>query len=60
MGPGLQRRDASGARALAAGYRVREMLGGFEYWAREGLPVATPDGVRTPAVDPLTAVGCGC
>jgi hypothetical protein len=36
------------------------MLGGFEYWAREGLPVATAEGVRRPAVDPLTTVGCGC
>ena len=27
---------------------VREMLGGFEYWAREGLPVETVDGVRRP------------
>jgi rhodanese-related sulfurtransferase len=45
------------------GYRVREMLGGFEYWAREGLPVVTADGVHRAAADPLTAVGpvsCGC
>ena len=49
------------ALALAGlGFRVREMIGGFEYWAREGLPVATADGVRSPAVDPLTAVSCGC
>ena len=52
------------ALALAQlGYRVREMLGGFEYWAREGLPVETADGVHRPAVDPLTApaaVSCGC
>ena len=33
------------------GHRVREMLGGFEYWAREGLPVATAEGVRRPAVE---------
>jgi len=45
------------------GFRVREMIGGFEYWAREGLPVKTADGVHRPAVDPLTAppgVSCGC
>jgi hypothetical protein len=38
------------------------MIGGFEYWAREGLPVETADGVRRPEVDPLTApvVSCGC
>jgi hypothetical protein len=42
---------------------VREMIGGFEYWAREGLPVRTADGVSRPAVDPLTAPSpatCGC
>src|SRR3712207_570028 len=52
------------ALALALlGYRVREMLGGFEYWAREGLPIEGPEGIRRPAVDPLTApaaVSCGC
>ncbi len=39
------------------------MIGGFEYWAREGLPVQTPDGLSHPAVDPLTApapAACGC
>jgi hypothetical protein len=42
---------------------VREMLGGFEYWAREGLPGETGDGIHRPVVDPLTApaaVRCGC
>jgi hypothetical protein len=39
------------------------MLGGFEYWAREGLPVATADGVHRGVADPLTApaaISCGC
>ena len=31
------------------------MIGGFEYWAREGLPVETDDGAATRAADPLTA-----
>jgi rhodanese-related sulfurtransferase len=53
------------ALALALlGFRVREMIGGFEYWSREGLPVETATGIRTPVVDPLTAsasaVSCGC
>ena len=31
------------ALALALlGFRVREMIGGFEYWAREGLPLTPP------------------
>jgi rhodanese-related sulfurtransferase len=57
-GPGCNGATRAALALSLLGYRVREMLGGFEYWAREGLPVATPDGVRTPAVDPLTACGC--
>jgi rhodanese-related sulfurtransferase len=59
-GPGCNGATRAALALSLLGYRVREMLGGFEYWAREGLPVATADGVRTSAVDPLTAVGCGC
>lgn len=48
---------AKGALAFAElGYRVREMIGGFEYWAREGLPVADADGVHRRPIDPLTGV----
>ena len=59
-GPGCNGATRAALALSLLGYRVREMLGGFEYWAREGLPVATADGVSTPAVDPLTAVSCGC
>ncbi|GAA3657346.1 rhodanese-like domain-containing protein [Microbacterium marinilacus] len=38
-----------------AGLPVREMIGGFEYWAREGLAVQTADGRTRRPVDPLTA-----
>ncbi|WP_434017277.1 hypothetical protein [Naasia aerilata] len=31
------------------------MLGGFEYWAREGLPVESDSGVGRRSPDPLTA-----
>jgi rhodanese-related sulfurtransferase len=53
------------ALALAElGYRVKEMLGGFEYWAREGFAYETADGTEHPAADPLTvpvnAADCGC
>ena len=43
--------------ALArAGYRhVQEMIGGFEYRAREGLAVRTAAGRTRLPVDPLTA-----
>ncbi len=59
-GPGCNGAARAALALSLVGHRVREMLGGFEYWAREGLPVATAEGVRRPAVDPLTAVGCGC
>ena len=59
-GPGCNGATRAALALAGLGFRVREMIGGFEYWAREGLPVATADGVRTPAPDPLTAVGCGC
>lgn len=38
------------------GYRVREMIGGFEYWVREGYPVEDHDGIHRRPVDPLTGV----
>jgi rhodanese-related sulfurtransferase len=45
------------------GYRVRGMIGGFEYWTREGFAVATPAGATRRDTDPLTApagLSCGC
>jgi rhodanese-related sulfurtransferase len=53
------------ALALAQrGYRVREMLGGMEYWIREGLGHETADGPARRDPDPLTAppaaADCGC
>ncbi|WP_165986132.1 rhodanese-like domain-containing protein [Streptomyces sp. YIM 98790] len=53
------------ALALARlGYRVKEMIGGMEYWAREGFPVETDAGTARRPADPLTApvaaVSCGC
>jgi rhodanese-related sulfurtransferase len=62
-GPGCNGATRAALALSTLGFRVREMIGGFEYWAREGLPVETADGVHRPAVDPLTApvaVRCGC
>ena len=63
-GPGC---DGSTRAALALsglGYSVKEMIGGFEYWAREGLPVETDDGISARRPDPLTApvsaLTCDC
>ncbi|MGN7976050.1 rhodanese-like domain-containing protein [Microbacterium sp. 22195] len=48
---------AKGALEFAKlGYAVREMIGGFEYWVREGYPVEDHDGVHRRPVDPLTGV----
>jgi rhodanese-related sulfurtransferase len=62
-GPGCNGATRAALALALAGFRVREMIGGFEYWAREGLPVETADGVRRADADPLTApvaVSCGC
>jgi len=37
------------------GYPVKEMIGGFEYWAREGFAIKTADGRTRRPIDPLTA-----
>ncbi|MEQ1737848.1 MAG: rhodanese-like domain-containing protein [Rhodoglobus sp.] len=46
------------------GYTVREMIGGFEYWAREGYPVLDDNGPIHRNVDELTgprdAINCDC
>lgn len=63
-GPGCNGATRSGLIISELGYAVKEMIGGFEYWAREGLPVdatavdasgvaVTIDATRAP--DPLTA-----
>lgn len=55
-GPGCNG-STRGALTLARlGYtNVTELIGGFEYWAREGLAVATDEGRSRRAPDPLTA-----
>ena len=63
-GPGCNGGTKAALAFAQAGYAVREMLGGFEYWAREGMPVETDDGPVARAADPLTApvdaVSCAC
>ncbi len=62
-GPGCNGATRAALTLARLGYRVREMIGGYEYWAREGLPVQTAAGVSRPDVDPLTApagITCGC
>lgn len=52
-GPGCNGSTFAALAFAELGYPVREMLGGIEYWARNGLPVETPDGVASPPSDPL-------
>ena len=46
------------------GYPVKELIGGFEYWAREGFTYQTAQGPHHPTPDPLTAptsgAACAC
>jgi rhodanese-related sulfurtransferase len=58
-GPGCDGATRAALALARIGFRVKEMIGGIEYWTREGLPVRTADGLVTGAVDPLTAP-CGC
>jgi rhodanese-related sulfurtransferase len=62
-GPGCNGATRAALALATLGFWVREMIGGFEYWARKGLTVETADGVHRPAADPLTApagISCGC
>lgn len=49
-----------------AGFAAKEMIGGFEYWAREGYPIEDASGIHRRATDPLTgpvgasAPACDC
>jgi rhodanese-related sulfurtransferase len=42
-GPGCNGAHKAAARLAAHGRDVQEMLGGFEYWVREGMPVEGTD-----------------
>lgn len=54
-GPGCNGSTKAAPLLAQAGYRdVREMIGGFEYWSREGLAIVTAAGRRRRPVDELT------
>jgi rhodanese-related sulfurtransferase len=63
-GPGCDGATRAALAFALSGYQVREMIGGVEYWVREGLPLRTPEGDVVAATDPLTAPlplpACGC
>ncbi|GAA3451376.1 rhodanese-like domain-containing protein [Dactylosporangium matsuzakiense] len=63
-GPGCNGATRAALEFAKLGYRVREMLGGFEYWVREGFEFATATGPQQRPADELTAprwaVSCDC
>lgn len=63
-GPGCNGSTRAALEFATLGYQVKEMIGGFEYWAREGYPVENDHGRIVRAKDPLTApvdaVTCDC
>ncbi len=63
-GPGCNGSTRAALALAQLGYQVQEMIGGFEYWQREGVPVQIDTGTSRATPDPLTApVGaptCDC
>jgi rhodanese-related sulfurtransferase len=62
-GPGCNGATRAALALARRGYRVKEMIGGVEYWIREGFPLATDDGEVVTPTDPFVApvvARCGC
>lgn len=52
-GPGCNGATATARELLAAGLDTRELLGGYEYWVRNGFPVERDGVISRRAPDPL-------
>ncbi|TKA12786.1 rhodanese-like domain-containing protein [Actinacidiphila oryziradicis] len=63
-GPGCDGATRAALALARLGYRVKEMIGGFEYWIREGFAIETVDGIEQHRADPLTSpvgsITCAC
>lgn len=63
-GPGCNGATRAAFALATLGYQVKEMLGGMEYWIREGFPYETAAGPARRDPDaltaPLVADDCGC
>lgn len=55
-GPGCNGSTVGALAFAELDYPVREMIGGIEYWIRNGLPVETADGLVSRKADPLVRV----
>lgn len=59
-GPGCNGSTKAALTLVRLGFQeVRELIGGYEYWAREGLAVESAAGRHRRAVDELTATSTG-
>lgn len=56
-GPGCNGATRAALEFARLGHPVKEMIGGFEYWVREGFAYETDAGFAQLAADPLTNVG---
>jgi rhodanese-related sulfurtransferase len=63
-GPGCNGSTRAALAFARLGYAVKEMIGGYEYWVREGFAFETDAGTtRRPADDlttPLQSITCDC
>ncbi|MFJ6378701.1 rhodanese-like domain-containing protein [Kitasatospora sp. NPDC092039] len=63
-GPGCNGATRAALAFARLGYQVKEMLGGFEYWAREGFAYDSAAGTEQRPIDDLTAprsgISCAC
>jgi rhodanese-related sulfurtransferase len=63
-GPGCNGATRAALALAELGYEVKEMIGGIEYWIREGFAVETAGGRQRQSADPLTApaglAACDC
>jgi rhodanese-related sulfurtransferase len=52
-GPGCNGATHTARRLLSEGFTVRELIGGYEYWVRNGFAVERANRVEKAAPDPL-------
>ncbi|HEY5221472.1 MAG TPA: rhodanese-like domain-containing protein [Microbacteriaceae bacterium] len=55
-GPGCNGATHAARELLAAGFDARELVGGYEYWVRNGFPVERATAAVTQVADPLAVV----
>jgi rhodanese-related sulfurtransferase len=63
-GPGCNGAHRGALNFALLGYQVKEMIGGFEYWARESYPVVNNEGPviskKDPLAVPVDSPTCDC